>query len=262
MSAVASLPTRASSASASVPLTTLVGVELRKMVDTRAGRWLLIGVAAAVVAVMAISMITGDASERAFTDLIAIAQIPLWLLIPVLGVLSATSEWTQRTVLSTFSLVPSRGRVVGAKVLAAMALALAAVLFTVVMAAVAALIAPIFGESTSDWSLSAADFGQIIVFQQLNMLMGVALGTLLLNSALAIVLLFVLPTVWGGLTDSIKGLQDVQLWLDTNTTWVGLVDPDMVIHAEQWAHVGATAAMWIALPMAIGLARVLRREVD
>ena len=71
-----------------------------------------------------------------------------------------------------------------------------------------------------------------------------------------------LPTVWGGIVDSINGLQDAQLWLDTGTTWIRLIDPDATVGATEWAHAGATAGLWIVLPMAIGLARVLRREVD
>ncbi|MDO9352994.1 MAG: ABC transporter permease subunit [Solirubrobacteraceae bacterium] len=262
MSAVTGLPTRSKEASTSVPMTTLVGVELRKMVDTRAGRWLLIGVAAVTVLVLGIALATGDAGTRSFTNLFSLAQLPLSILIPVLGVLAATSEWSQRTVLTTFALVPSRSRIVSAKVLAAMSLALLTVVFALVVAAAAAAVAPIFGAVDSDWSLPIGDLLQVVVYQQLNMLLGVALGTLLLNSALAIVLYFVLPTIWSGLTDSISALADAQRWLDTSTTWMRLVDPDVAMTGTHWAQAGATALLWIAVPLAIGVTRILRREVD
>ncbi len=254
--------TRSDSQAAGVPLTTLVTVELRKMTDTRAGKWLLIGVAAVLVTVLAIAVGVGEPDTRSFTNLAALAQLPLAILLPVLGVLAATSEWSQRTVLTTFSLVPSRSRVVAAKVLAAMALALAAVGVSLVVAAVFALLAPIAGDTNADWGLSVSSLVEIVVFQQLNMLSGLALGTLLLNSALAIVLYFVLPTIWGGITDAFSSLQDVQQWLDTGTTWMRLIEPDAAMSGQAWAQVAATAAMWVALPLGVGLWRVLRKEVD
>jgi uncharacterized integral membrane protein len=109
---------RGGAARPAIPLKTLVSVELRKMTDTRAGLWLLIGVGAIVALVLGIAVATGDAGTREFTNLVALAQLPLGILLPVLGVLAATSEWSQRTVLTTFSLVPSRSSVISAKVLA------------------------------------------------------------------------------------------------------------------------------------------------
>lgn len=253
---------RASAASATIPMTTLVNVELRKMTDTRAGKWLLIGVGVIVALVLGIAVGTGDAGTREFTNLVALAQLPLGILLPVLGVLAATSEWSQRTVLTTFSIVPSRGRVLSAKILASLALALVAVGFSIVIAAVFAVLAPLAGDANSAWNLTAGELGQIVVFQLLNMLMGLALGTLLLNSALAIVLYFVLPTIWSGLTDSISALADAQTWLDTSTTWMRLIEPDKGITGEQWAQAGTTALLWVAVPLAFGLWRVLRKEVD
>lgn len=264
MSAVASLApgARGQSASASIPMTRLVGVELRKMVDTRVGRWLLIGIGAVMVVLLGVVLATGSPADRAFTDLVAYAQLPLFTLLPVLGVLAATSEWSQRSVLSTFSLVPSRGRVLTAKVLSAVVLATVAAVFSLVAAAIAALIAPAVGTTATDWSIGISNVGEVVVFQVLSMLLGVALGTLLLSSAFAIVLYFVLPTLWGALTDSFASLHDAQRWLDTNSTWVGLVDPDAAMTSTAWAQVGATALLWVVLPLSLGLVRVLRREVD
>lgn len=253
---------RGAAAGPAIAMSTLVAVELRKMTDTRAGKWLLFGVGAILALVLGIAVATGDAGTREFTNLVAVAQLPLGILLPVLGVLAATSEWSQRTVLTTFSLVPSRGRVLTAKALASLVLALVAVVFSVVVAAVFALLAPLAGDANSAWNLTAGELGQIVVFQLFNMLMGLALGTLLLNSALAIVLYFVLPTIWSGITDAFDSLADAQKWLDTSTTWMRLIDPDAAITGTQWAQAGATALLWIALPLSIGLWRVLRKEVD
>ncbi|MDQ8043267.1 MAG: hypothetical protein AAGC46_15740 [Solirubrobacteraceae bacterium] len=249
-------------AEASIPMRTLVEVELRKMVDTRAGRWLLIGVGAITVLVLGVALITGDSGTRSFTNLLAVAQLPLAILLPVLGILAATSEWTQRTVLTTFSLVPTRSRVLTAKVAAALLISLGAIVFSLIVAAIGAIVAPIFGPADSDWGIGISTLGQDVVYQVFQMLLGVALGTLLLNSALAIVLNFVLPTIWSGLTGSITSLHDVQKWLDPGTTWMHLVDPDFTMAGQAWGQILTTALFWIALPLGLGLARVLRKEVD
>ena len=64
------------------------------------------------------------------------------MLLPIVGLLLVTSEWSQRTALTTFTLVPERSRViVAAKLLAGCALALAAVALCLALAAVGNLIA-------------------------------------------------------------------------------------------------------------------------
>ncbi len=199
-----------------IPMARLVAVELRKMVDTRSGRWLLISIGGLVALVMAIILATAnDPDIASFANLFKVAQLPVSIILPVLGVLAATSEWSQRTVLGTFSLVPSRGRVLAAKVLASLVLATGAALVSIVIAAVAAVIAPAFTSVNADWNPGISNVGEALVYQWLCMLLGVALGTAFLNSALAIVLYFALPTIWSGITSAIKGLNDLQPWLDT-----------------------------------------------
>ncbi len=48
--------------------------------------------------------------------------VPMTLLLPVMAILSVTSEYTQRSGLTTFTLVPHRGRVIRAKMVVSMAL--------------------------------------------------------------------------------------------------------------------------------------------
>ena len=45
------------------------------------------------------------------------------VILPIVAILSVTSEWSQRTGLSTFTLVPHRGRVLAAKAAAALVVA-------------------------------------------------------------------------------------------------------------------------------------------
>ena len=88
-------------------------VELRKMVDTRAGFWLQLIVAGLTLTVVTLFCIFGDTDELIFRDMFALAVFPASLLLPIVGILLVTSEWTQRTALITFTLVPKRMRVMG-----------------------------------------------------------------------------------------------------------------------------------------------------
>ena len=106
-----------------VPFARTFQAELRKMVDTRAGRWMVIVMAAAGPPS---SWPRSSSGVRPRTPRSAacceLSTLPLAMLLPVLGIMAATAEWTQRTGLVTFALEPRRGRVVLAKALAALAL--------------------------------------------------------------------------------------------------------------------------------------------
>lgn len=245
-----------------IPMTRLVEVELRKMVDTRAGRWLLIGIVGLIALVLGVILFTSDDPDvKSFENLARVAQLPISVLLPVIGVLAATSEWSQRTILGTYSLVPRRGRNLQAKVLAALTLATGAVVVSVLFAAIASVIASATSTVNQDWSIGWSNAGEILVYQWLSMMLGVALGTVFLSSGLAIVLYFALPTIWGGVISAFSSLRDLQPWLDTGTSWMRLLgDPPM--SGVWWERVATTSLLWIALPLAIGTWRVLRKEVD
>ena len=48
------------------------------------------------------------------------------VILPMIAILSITSEWSQRTGLTTFTLVPHRSRIIPAKAFASVAIAIAA----------------------------------------------------------------------------------------------------------------------------------------
>ena len=76
------------------PVRAHVHAELRKMVDTRAGRWMVIVMAAAAAIVLAAFVIWGPAEDASFRGLLELATLPLAMLLPVLGIMAATAEWT------------------------------------------------------------------------------------------------------------------------------------------------------------------------
>ena len=143
------------------------------------------------LAVVALILAVGKPEDQTFAslfgDTIGVASV----LLPIVGLLLVTSEWSQRTALTTFTLVPERGRVVAAKLLAGCALALVAVAICVAFAAVGNLI---IGGS---WEFELSHLAEGALYELFGMLGALALGLLLMHSALAIVTYFVLPTVVG-----------------------------------------------------------------
>jgi ABC-2 type transport system permease protein len=144
-----------------VPLARLVRVELRKMADTRAGMWLLIGMCGLTALVMTIFLVTADQPDRTFMRLMGAAAIPLAALLPVLGILLVTSEWSQRTALVSFTLEPVRLRV-ASKMFAALMLGLDAAIVTVTIATFFVL-STAFGLVVSMWK-ALSDIGPWVNF--------------------------------------------------------------------------------------------------
>ena len=230
----------------------LATVELRKMADTRAGFWLLLTIGLLIAAITAIVVIRGETGDQnlagIFGDTIEITSV----LLPVLGILAVTSEWSQRTGLATFSLVPERERVIAAKVVAAVALT--------VIAVAACLVAAVVGNvlAGGSWSLGLGDIGRGLVYELIGVLVGVAFGLLFLSSPLAIVLYFVLPTAWA-ILGSISALEGAAEWLDLSVTMAPLVEAST--SGREWAQLGTSVALWVWALLAIGIVRLQRSEL-
>ncbi|MGN9906784.1 ABC transporter permease [Phytohabitans sp. LJ34] len=234
-------------------------VEVRKMTDTRAGFWLLAVTGLAYAALVVVMLIVADPPDLTFYGIFQTTLLPAGVLLPVIGILSVTSEWTQRGALTTFTLVPERERVAAAKVLAGFVLAGASVVAGLLVAAVGNAIGMTFFDGDGSWRLTAGALGSAVLFQLINMTVGVAFGMLLMNSALAIVMYFLLPTVWSMLTNMIDALRTPAEWLDLGMTSQPLVDNTMA--GADWPKLAASVGVWLAVPLAAGLARLLRREV-
>jgi len=237
----------------------LTRVELRKSHDTRAGRWLLITIGLAVVTVIALVLLLGH-TPTSLSEHLALAQLPTAVLLPVLGILLVTSEWSQRTAMTTFALVPRRSRVLTAKVLAASVLAVLGVVATLATAVVAVVLTPLVTDDAMVWQVGADQLGQIVLFQLISVLSGVAFGMLLLSSPLAIVLYFVLPTVVTILVSTVGGLDWLADWLDLSTTTLPMSDG--ALEGQGWLQLATSTALWLGLPMALGWLRIERAEIS
>lgn len=237
-----------------VPFGRTLQSELRKMVDTRAGRWMIVVMAALATVVPIAFAIWGPSEDDGFRSLLGYSTLPLTVLLPILGIMAATAEWTQRTGLVTFTLEPRRGRVVLAKALAALLLALVVLVVAVVAAAAANLVG-----GTGEWDLTAAVGGGLVLALLIYVLQGVAFGLLFLNTPAAIVSVLVLPSLWAIAAQISDTLADVGEWLDLGSVTAPLLEGQMDGH--YWAQLGTGLALWVLLPLAVGTYRVLHREV-
>jgi ABC-2 type transport system permease protein len=230
----------------------LVAVELRKMLITRAGFWLQVATVAITVVAGIARSVTGDAADHTFAAVLSVGLLPAAVLLPVAGILLVTSEWSQRTGMITFALVPVRSRILGAKLIASIVLSLA--MLVTAVAVVAAGVAAVDGT----WSDAGTLIAQSAVYLTTGMVVGVAFGTILLASAPAIVALFALPITWTAVA-SLSFFASAAPWLDTRLALAPLHEE--VLSATQWAHAGTALALWMLLPLLIGIWRISRQEV-
>jgi ABC-2 type transport system permease protein len=245
------------SGTAAVPFSRLVTVEIRKMTDTRAGKWLLIAIAAITLLVVGLLLAFGDKQDKIFENFIGATGTPQGFLLPVLGILLVTSEWTQRSALVSFTLMPVRGRVLAAKVIAA----LIAGLLAIVLAMTVAALATLAGGADNAWAhIGLDDVGKFAILQVSGVLQGLAFGLLFLNSAAAIVTYFVLPTAFTILANLWRALEKAAPWVDLGTSQQPLFGASSM-SGEQWAHLGTGTLIWVVLPFVVGMVRVLRAEV-
>ena len=233
----------------------LVQVELRKMTDTRAGFWLLLVTLLLALAGVVLTVAFAPDEDRTFKQLFRTTMELTSLLATVLAILVVTSEWSQRTALSTFTLVPRRQRVIAAKLLAVVVFALVITVNCVLLALLGTLVSP----GADAWDLSLGELATGALLQTLGMLGAFAFGLALMSSAPAIVLAYVLPIVFAILAATIPGFRDTADWLDTTVPAEALwTDPG---DGTAWAQLATAWALWLGVPLAIGLARLRRVEL-
>jgi ABC-type transport system involved in multi-copper enzyme maturation permease subunit len=240
-----------------IPFSRLVRAELRKLTDTRASRLLLVAMAAATPVIIAVMLIVAAPRDLNYTRLVDFTQTPQKFILPALAILVVTSEWSQRTGLVTFTLVPGRGRVLRAKATATLGLGLALIAVAFAVAAVGNLLSGL-RHGDGSWAFGAPGFGEMILVQVLTLLEGLAFGMLLRVSAAAIAAYYVVPTVWSALF-SAPGLKGIAPWFDLNQAQGPLYTHD--ITGTGWLQLLSAAAIWIGVPLAAGIVRALRGEI-
>lgn len=241
-----------------VPLTRLVGLEVRKMVDTLAGRWLVILTVGLALVLMVGFAVFGDAAQVTVGTSLGAAAGPFNILLPVLGIMAATAEWSQRAGLVTFSLEPRRGRIVLARVVAGVVVGVAVVLVSVVLAYVVTVTGGLLG-ATVAYDVGPAQLAGFVVVMALSVLQGVAFGFLFLNTPVAIVTIFALPSAVSIAAEFSERVAEIAPWIDLSRSGAPLLDGTLT-----WTTAGQLATsslLWIGLPLAVGTWRVMTSEV-
>ena len=243
-----------------VRFSTLLHVELRKTVDTRSGRWLLIGTAVGTVAIVVASLLTSDGDAMTFRSLAGTAMLPQSLLLPVLAILAVTTEWSQRTAITTYTLEPDRTRVTLAKLVAVVSIALLAVVAAVTAAAVGTAAGSSVLGGSGAWDLTTEDARDLVIVQMTAVLQGFGFATLLMSTPAALVTYFAVPLTWTLLISRFEALEGIAPWVDLGTASIELYGPGS-LGAADWAHLAVASALWVLLPIALGVLRLLRREI-
>ncbi len=229
----------------------LVQLELRKAVDTRWGRWLLV----AVVLVAVGGAVRGLTTAPAAVDLahhVRSVFAAVVLVLPVVGVLATAGEWSRGAAVS-FALVPQRGRVLAAAVAGALLLATA----TAATCALVALAAAAQAAQGKGVPLVLDGGGEALLVAlaaaALATVAGAGLGAVTGSTAVGVGALGVMaavhlvPDVLGGATP----------WLDAHAAFEQVAGGAVT----SWPQTGTALAVWLVVPLVAGSVRWLRREV-
>lgn len=255
-----SVPTLDISGTSATPLSRLVSVEVRKAIDTRAGFWFGISIVGLVLAVEVIFALAASDADRTFENHVGIAGAVLGYFLPIFVIMLVTSEASQRNGLVTFTLEPKRSRVVLAKFLAGLVLAVVVMVLSVVMAVIGMLIG-----GGDEWGLDGnLVFNGFILSAAVAVLIGFAIATLLMNTPAAIVGYFaytlILPTAVGILMAISDTFEDIAPWIEFNTAQMPLFSGDYTPTGEEWAQIATSGFIWLVVPLVLGIRRLLRIE--
>jgi hypothetical protein len=238
------------------PFLKLVAIELRKSVNTRSGRVLIAAILLIALAALTWQLTHLPKGPAGFDGFLGAASAGVMLLLPVIGVMAMTSEWTQRTALTTFTLSPRRVRVQLAKFVSAVVLSAVVMTGVVVLALASTALAGAVTDHTTSYAGLGGQLVGAYLTVALNVVMGAAFGALIPQTAVAILAFFIAPTAW-----SLAGpalFKDNANYLDVFGALGRIAERDLHgMVPETLTAVG----VWIVLPTIVGLWASSRREV-
>lgn len=247
-----------------IPTARLVKVELRKMFDTRSGFWMLISIGVLSIMAAGSVLIFAPDTDVTYETFATAIGFPMSVILPMIAILAVTNEWSQRSGLTTFTLVPSRGRVIVAKAIATFVVGVASWTVAFAVGVVGNLLGSAIVGLDPVWDVSLAAAGQILLGNLVGMAIGFTLGVVLRNSAAAIVAYFVVSLVLPGILMLLAQVRswfaDLQPWIDWNETQIALFER-ATDTGEEWAMLGSTTMIWIVIPLVVGLLSLRRSEV-
>ena len=268
----AATPLLTGSRSAIKPLSfsRVLAYEFRKSVSTRASRWTLAAAIAGTIATAAILylslLLTDFDTTQHFTwiqlahsttdSFLGIAEISK-ILFSLFLILMVTTDWTNRGIMTTYTLTPRRGWVLSAQLIVALTYIAA---FWALCLGLAALVAGLLSPSQNvdiSWSATAWDVLGVLLANVGFPLSGFLLGIAIMNTPAVVVAWVVLDWL---ATLLLFLLKDVGQWFHLNTALgTAVADPNT---GANWAHVATSAVVWLGIPAVIGIWRSLRREAS
>ena len=245
-------PSRASSA-----------VELRKMFDTRSGFWLMASIVITGLLTTVATIAFAPDEELTYYTFAKAVGFPMTVILPMIAILSITSEWSQRSGLTTFTLVPHRNRVIAAKALSSVAVAVASMVFAFAVGAIGNLVGTAIAGTRHGVGRVARRGPQHRARQP-------ALPADRHDAGHAD------PQLGGRrwwrtsstrcccptcrlLATNQDWFRELQPWVDLNFAQGALFEGTLT--SAQWANVASSRAIWIVLPGMLGLRLVMRSEV-
>lgn len=247
-----------------IPLTRLVIVEVRKLFDTRAGAWLLAAIG--ITALLATAAVIAWAPDEQITygQFTLAIGFPMSVILPVIAALSVTAEWTQRSGLATFTLVPHRGRVLLAKAVAVSLVAVAATPVAFALGALGNLTGSAITGVPAVWDADVVSAASFALGNTLLLLVGFTLGALIRNSPGAVVgymiYAFVVPGLLAFLAFNQAWFADARPWIDPKYSQDALIRGEL-ISGDQWAQLAITTLAWLVVPLLVGVIALRRSEV-
>ncbi len=259
------LDTRAATSSrpAGIPLARITTTELRKMLDTRSGFWTVASIALVSAFTTGMVILFADREDLTYRTFASAISVPMSLILPIIAILSVTAEWSQRSGLTTFALVPHRWRIIVGKLLASMIVGLVATPVAFAIGALGNVAGSAIAGVETVWDLGVANLLTIELANLLGMLVGFMLGVVVRSSAGALVAYFIyqflVPTLALILAEKQDWFRDLQPWVDFDFATGALLEG--TVSSQEWTQLAVTGLIWLVVPLAVGLRLVVRAEV-
>lgn len=243
-------------ASPSGALAVAVQVESRKLVDTRSARWLIFAmvlIGLSLIALAAGLALSGDAVLD-ISVLLAVLSLPGAIVAPLLAILSVTSDWQHKDVMTFYVLQPRRLVILSAKYIAValfstavmVAICLFAVLVALGLSGFFQLEVLYEGLGRGLWHASCA----VLV----GSISGAAVASALMSTPLALVVILIQSTVADLVIALVPNIPASYLQSATFSNF--LSEGGEILPAL------SSAVIWVLLPAAAGAWRHWRRDVN
>ena len=124
------------------------------MFNTRSGFWLIASIAISAVLATGGVILWAPDDQLTYSTFATAIRFPVVVILPLIAILAVTSEWSQRTGLTTFTLVPHRSRIITAKAISSVLIAVAAMVLTFAVGALGNLLSAAVTGTALVWDVT------------------------------------------------------------------------------------------------------------